>query len=912
MIVNSKTAATVIRFLTVGAISLATVIACEDGPLSDDNGNKHERGETVVDNESINSEVFSLLSTDNGQMSAIVDRASGGELFYAAQDLLNYFRRRTSVVDPSISLIAPVITPAQQADADAALEAKTEELILRPQLEWMAAQGLAYRTSQNEKYARSWVSVMESFIANFKLEEWTVADACVRIDQLVSAWQYFLHSPSVTPAFASNVLTFIAQDAARLFPVMTEQENGPSVMGRVAYIFPEFAAAAQWRDAIRETENKGFSKEWFEVLNMDFPGLEAVKAAYQNNDYKAAAEAMLSYWKTRNSAVYAGFTYPSSISDTELNYANQALKENGYRFYVKNYYENPSTLLPYSYKAADGSINWQYWPTKDQEQRYQVNRHEWMPLQAKAYYVSKDEKYIKDWMEVYQDFHRQNPEPAVALNYSLYPENQEPAYRNAGWTWRPLEVAIRLMGECDIMELAHDSQSLTPEYLMWFLYEVQRQTDHVRRFYSNTGNHLITQAQGVAQIGFLFPELKESQEWISNGCGKLNNEVSAQYYPDGWLKDGDFHYHISSIEDFRQTMLLANANGKETMFPQAYRDAMKAMADVVVDMTFPNYSSVNMTDTRCETWNRSTLTKNFTRYSELFPDEQYYKWMATAGASGTVPSHLSAVFPDCGYYVLRSGWTASDMMMVLQNTTTSPNEQWHRQWDNNTFELYVAGRKFFQDSGCYTYTTGSNRNKYAATSAHNTLTLDGKNVTTCRGKMLSSVTVGNTDVLVLSNQSYSNLSHRRTVFFVDRRLFVIVDEAAGDAEGTVNLHFHLPPVEKAATDVTVDAASNSSWTSFSDGNNILVRTFSPSAMTTSERTGFLSTNIDKSVDRKAYQVDVTKTADQSAVRYITVILPCANPASETVGASFPEDYSANKVSASVTVGGKTYNLSTNL
>ena len=35
------------------------------------------------------------------------------------------------------------------------------------------------------------------------------------------------------------------------------------------------------------------------------------------------------------------------------------------------------------------------------------------------------------------------------------------------------------------------------------------------------------------------------------------------------------------------------------------------------------------------------------------------------------------------------------------------------------------------------------------------------------------------------------MKHRRSVFFVDQSYFVIVDEAVGDAKGTVNLNYHL-------------------------------------------------------------------------------------------------------------------------
>lgn len=43
--------------------------------------------------------------------------------------------------------------------------------------------------------------------------------------------------------------------------------------------------------------------------------------------------------------------------------------------------------------------------------------------------------------------------------------------------------------------------------------------------------------------------------------------------------------------------------------------------------------------------------------------------------------------------------------------------------------------------------------------------------------------------MTVGNPSYEGLTHRRTVWFVDRQFFVIADEASGTAEGEVGLHY---------------------------------------------------------------------------------------------------------------------------
>lgn len=70
------------------------------------------------------------------------------------------------------------------------------------------------------------------------------------------------------------------------------------------------------------------------------------------------------------------------------------------------------------------------------------------------------------------------------------------------------------------------------------------------------------------------------------------------------------------------------------------------------------------------------------------------------------------------------------------------------------------------------------------------------------------------DVLVTENPTYTvsgekhlNLTHRRSVFFVNQKFFVIVDEGydtTADHNSNINVNFHLCPIENASSDVVID------------------------------------------------------------------------------------------------------------
>lgn len=85
--------------------------------------------------------------------------------------------------------------------------------------------------------------------------------------------------------------------------------------------------------------NEDIDQNLFETLNLDYPGLEQVKAWYETGNYYSAAKALLTYYKGR-----IGINNPnvslleSTITADQEKWANDALKSNKYRFYVNNNY----------------------------------------------------------------------------------------------------------------------------------------------------------------------------------------------------------------------------------------------------------------------------------------------------------------------------------------------------------------------------------------------------------------------------------------------------------------------------------------------------------------------------------------------------------------------------------------------
>jgi heparan-sulfate lyase len=229
----------------------------------------------------------------------------------------------------------------------------------------------------------------------------------------------------------------------------------------------------------------------------------------------------------------------------------------------------------------------------------------------------------------------------------------------------------------------------------------------------------------------------------------------------------------------------------------------------------------------------------------------------------------------------------------------------HDQPDNGTFELYAFGRWLMPDSGYYTYGHDPEaRAWHRQTRVHNTLTLDGAD-SRVAGELLLWKSELAYDVLCVQNNGYESLAHRRTIWFVDRRFFVILDEAIGTADGTIDLHFQFSP-----GDVSVDTDRHTVTTAYEDANVLL--SMPPNAPVTLEtEPGWFAWKYGHREPRIAVRF---RHAGPSPVCFLTVIVPfegkdAPNVNVEGMDASPP---GASRVSLQVETRGKVWELARDL
>jgi hypothetical protein len=190
------------------------------------------------------------------------------------------------------------------------------------------------------------------------------------------------------------------------------------------------------------------------------------------------------------------------------------------------------------------------------------------------------------------------------------------------------------------------------------------------------------------------------------------------------------------------------------------------------NISYPDYTHPYFSDAR--SLKKSEMLKNYRNWSRLFPENQAIKYWATEGKEGALPENLSKGHLNTGFFTFRNSWEKECLQMVVK---AGPPAFWHNQPDNGTFEIWYNGKVLFQDSGAYVYGGGEEimqwRNWFRRTASHNTLTFADRDIQTMDSKTLLWQPEGDVQILVTENPSYTYMTHRRSVFFVDGKYFVI-------------------------------------------------------------------------------------------------------------------------------------------
>ena len=480
--------------------------------------------------------------------------------------------------------------------------------------------------------------------------------------------------------------------------------------------------------------------ELLERINYDLPGLKKAKMCYAQGDADGAMDAVIEHFRTRITPKYL-FT-AKEMEQCKVNGILEDAQE---------------TLDHYIYgHKFDGEIDWFFNPTEhtshDNEWTWSLYRHiYWQPL-ARAYALTKDEKYTKEFLHEMTEWGKAWP-------VTPFMENEEDAaakYKFPGHSWRTIETAMRIYTVwLPCMEAFRTSPAWDREGWVTFLTLLCDHADFLMTHYSNhkkSSNWLTMESGTLLECGILFPEIKS--DWFMTGYRRVMQEVKYSFDNDGIHMERTPIYHMVAAGVYFQCYRLCKLNGIPVppyMEPTLEKSAQFIMSLVKPDLSTPMIGDADrddLTTRRCDTSLYEGMNLTFdpydlnemrayfrTWYEETGRED--FRFMATAGKEGTPPAQRNYKYIPAGIYVMRTGWGPEDSYFHVHGIQLERGEvSSHSHNDTGHVEIHARGEDILTDSGRYIYNSScwkDWRHYFLSAKAHNTLYVDDHEMGTVPG-----------------------------------------------------------------------------------------------------------------------------------------------------------------------------------
>jgi len=444
---------------------------------------------------------------------------------------------------------------------------------------------------------------------------------------------------------------------------------------------------------------------------------------------------------------------------------------------------------------------------------WEPNRFAFVYTLVRAYAASQNENYAEAFWTLIEDWAQHNP-PNTGPNWM---DGQEIALRLMAWTFGYHQFS--------------NSPSSTPQrkenFTLYIAAQAERIYKNIDYAISTRSNHTISEAFGLWLAGLLFPELKDSEKYLSLGRKLLEQEAAAQIFPDGSYSMYSLNYHRFILHIYLYAICLGELNNSP--FSNSLYSSISASIDYLSLLIAPqtgempvygsNDGALVLPLNNCDFTDYRPLLQlgwYITKKEFLFepgPWDEDVFWLC--GNSTLIPNPSpagrrepespspigrgvrgeGASFPNGGIYTLHN--TNSKALIRCTDFRTRPSHA-----DQLHVDLWIHGHNIAIDAGTYLYSgEGMWRNGLAHTSAHNTITVDGKDQMTMvsrftwtnwsKGKVLKH----EENLWQGEHNSYKSVSHKRTVISLDGDRWLVVDNLIANEAHHYALHWLLTDCE---------------------------------------------------------------------------------------------------------------------
>lgn len=352
----------------------------------------------------------------------------------------------------------------------------------------------------------------------------------------------------------------------------------------------------------------------------------------------------------------------------------------------------------------EGEVDWFINPTFNhyREWTWQLSRHPEWAILAQRYRETGDERFAAAFVRFFRSWVRQ----------ALVPED---APGGATLCWRTIEAGIRMGGAWQwALHSFYQSPYFTDDVLVDWYKSIWEHGWRLRNFH-RTGNWLIMEMNGLAQIGILYPQFKDAPAWKTYAFDRMVDELAVQVYPDGFQYELSTGYHQVVIRNYQWLMDVCTAY--DVPVPEAFRAGLERMHAVNVQMMMPDGRLPDLNDGG---W--LEVPSMMAPAVASYPDRTDFRWAYSRGQEGQPPKVTSILLPYAGYAALRTDWSPDAAWAFFDG---GPFGYGHQHEDKLNVLLHAYGRLLLTEGGDYAYDASEMRRYVLSTRAHNTIRVDG-------------------------------------------------------------------------------------------------------------------------------------------------------------------------------------------
>lgn len=445
----------------------------------------------------------------------------------------------------------------------------------------------------------------------------------------------------------------------------------------------------------------------------------------------------------------------------------------------------------------------------DSKVTWELNRHQHFVTLAKAYRLSGEEKFAFELFRQWEHWHRENPHP-IGINWA---SSLEVAFRSLSWIWTYF--------------LLSDSPAMPARFRSQWLQALGLSARHIENHlstYFSPNTHLLGEGAALFFIGTLCPELQAAPRWRKRGWEIVQREANRQVRADGLHFEQSTYYHVYALDFFLHSLVLASLN--QIPVAPEFEKVVEKMLEVlcVLGRSGPVPSLGDDDGGRLFDASRNRAGHlldplatgavwfgrgDFKLVSAGLREETL--WLLGEQAVGEFdrlgevkPVQESITLQDSGLYVM----TAGERQLVIDAGPQGAHTAGHGHADALSVVANFTGRPLLIDSGTFEYVgKDSERDRFRATQAHNTMAVDGRSQAEPNGpfawrqlpRATAETWINGTafDLFVGSHDGYARLPnrvlHRRWVFSLKSRFWLIRDLALGTGKHQLDLYWHLDP-----------------------------------------------------------------------------------------------------------------------